>query len=231
RKRYGEKLLHRALAAVNGRLNAVGRIEPMAQRKSELILRYCLARVELDGLRRGLPRILLQLGAIEPRRVLGLRLAQRVGHQRERGVGVELVFQLAIDVIAVRLAVLPVTLGMEVRRIDYAVERSPLPAELRRFAPGAVAAEQQRGLEGRRRRTVLRLDADHASCRIAVKTGERPAQHLDALRRAERESRRLPLPVGHACRNAVGDEADAAHAEGRAGAEAARGDLQVLGVV
>jgi hypothetical protein len=30
---------------------------------------------------------------------------------------------------------------------------------------------------------------------------------------------------------AVGDEADAAHAEGRARAEAARGDLQILGVV
>src|SRR5882762_5132467 len=108
--------------------------------------------------------------AVEPQWVLGLRLAERVGYQREGGVGVELVFQLAIDVIAVRLAVLPITLGMEVRRIDYAVERSPLPAELRRFTPGAVAAEHQARVAGRRRRTVLRLDADHASCRVAVKT-------------------------------------------------------------
>src|SRR5204862_1277528 len=82
-KRDGELLLHEALPAVDGRLNVAGRIEPMVQRKSELVLRYCLARVELDGLRRDLPRIVLQLGEIEPQRVLGLRLTERVGYQRE----------------------------------------------------------------------------------------------------------------------------------------------------
>src|SRR5258705_136236 len=41
----------------------------------------------------------------------------------------------------------------------------------------------------------------------------------------------VALAVGHRGRDAVGDEAHAAHAEGRARAEAARGDLQVLGVV
>ncbi len=41
----------------------------------------------------------------------------------------------------------------------------------------------------------------------------------------------LPLAVGHGERDAVLHEPDAAHPEGGAGAEATRGDLQVLGIV
>ena len=120
---------------------------------------------------------------------------------------------------------------MEMRQACRAAELPGLAAKLHRFTPGAVAAERQARFAGRDRRAILGLDADHASGSVAVKAGERAAQHLDALCRAQVEVGRLRLPVGHACRNAVGDEADAAHAEGRAGAEAARGDLQVLGVV
>jgi len=120
---------------------------------------------------------------------------------------------------------------MEMRAVADAAQLSRLRPELEGLAPHAVAAEHEACLGGRDFRTVFCLDADHAARRGAVKSGERAAQHLDALRRAQVEVGRLPLPVGHARRNAVGNEADAAHAEGRAGAEAARGDLQVLGVV
>src|SRR5438093_7769061 len=120
---------------------------------------------------------------------------------------------------------------MEMRQACRAAELPGLAAKLHRFTPGAVASEYQARLGGRDRRAVLGLDADHASGSVAVKAGERAAQHLDALRRAQVEVCRLPLPVGHARRDAVGDEADAAHAEGRTRTEAARGDLQVLVVV
>src|SRR6266550_3149278 len=133
--------------------------------------------------------------------------------------------------IAVRLAVLAIAFGVEVRGIDDAVETPLLGAELRRFAPGSVAARQERGLYGGHARAVLGLDRDDAAGGVAVERCERSAQHLDAARRAEREGRRLPLAVGHGGGDAVGDEPDAAHAESRARAEAARGDLQVLGVV
>ena len=66
---------------------------------------------------------------------------------------------------------------------------------------------------------------------VAVDRRERPAHDLDALGAVEVEGRRLALAVRHRGRDAVGDEADAAHAEGRAGAEAARGNLQILRVV
>src|SRR6266850_7940177 len=112
-----------------------------------------------------------------------------------------------------------------------AVHRAPLSTELERAAPRAVTAEQEIGLGDRLRRPVHRLQGDDAARGIAVERRERPAQHLDALRRAERERGRLALPVGHGRRDAVGDEPDAAHAEGRARAEAARLDLQVLRVV
>lgn len=58
-----------------------------------------------------------------------------------------------------------------------------------------------------------------------------PRDHLDALGGVEVEGGRLALAVRVGGRDAVGDELDAAHAEGRARAEAAHRDLQVLGIV
>jgi len=66
---------------------------------------------------------------------------------------------------------------------------------------------------------------------VAVDGGKWSAQHFDALGRIEVEGGGLALAIGHAGRNAIADQFDAAHAEGRAGAEAARRDLQVLRVV
>jgi hypothetical protein len=60
---------------------------------------------------------------------------------------------------------------------------------------------------------------------------EKAAQHFDALRHIKVEGGGLSLAVRHAGRDAVGDQLHAAHAEGGAGAEAARGNLQILRVV
>src|SRR5258707_810604 len=78
---------------------------------------------------------------------------------------------------------------------------------------------------------VLNCSTTETTWRGSVERGKRPAQHLDAARRAEPEIGRLPLPVGHARGNTVGVHPDAAHPEGRARAEAARLDLQVLRIV
>ena len=72
---------------------------------------------------------------------------------------------------------------------------------------------------------------DRAPGGIAVLQRQRTAQHLDAIQRAEREARRLPLPVDRRRRNAVDHQLDAADAEGGTRAEPAALHLQVLRVV
>ena len=78
---------------------------------------------------------------------------------------------------------------------------------------------------------VLGEDRDHAAGGVAVERREGPAQHFDVIGRAEIELRELALPVGHGARNAIGVQPHAAHAEARARAEAAHGELQILRVV
>ena len=85
--------------------------------------------------------------------------------------------------------------------------------------------------ERRRAFAVAREQLDHAAGVIAVQGGEGPAQHFDALGHVEVEGRGLALAVRHGRRDAVRHQAHAAHAEGRARAEAARRNLQVLRVV
>ena len=66
---------------------------------------------------------------------------------------------------------------------------------------------------------------------VAIHCGVGAAQHFHAFGHIQVEGGGLALAVRHAGRDAVGDQLDTAYAEGRAGAEAAGGDLQVLGVV
>ena len=89
----------------------------------------------------------------------------------------------------------------------------------------------KRKIAGNARFAALGYDVDHAAGGIAVHHREGTAQYLDALRGAEVEMRHLALAVGKARRDAVGNQAQAPDAEGRTPAEAARGDLQILGVV
>src|SRR5690606_35066835 len=72
---------------------------------------------------------------------------------------------------------------------------------------------------------------DDAAGGVAVQGGQRAAQDLDALQAIEVEQCRLALAVGHGQGDTVLHQAHPAHAELRAGTEAARGYLQVLGVV
>jgi hypothetical protein len=74
-------------------------------------------------------------------------------------------------------------------------------------------------------------DLDHTARRVAVQRRERPAQHFDALGRAEIDVRELTLAVRQGGGDAIDVEAHATDAEGRSGAEAAHRNLDVLGVV
>ncbi len=194
-------------------------------------MEYRLARVELKRWSDHLARVLLVERAREALRILRLRLAQAVADQREGRVLAQPVAQLAVGEVAVGRAVVAVSVGMEMRDLADPVQRSPRAAGLQGLAVRAVAAEAEARIDAEGFRPVLGFDQDHATGGGAVERGERPAQHLDASRRAEREVGGLALPVGHGRGNAVGIHADPAHAESRARAEAARLHLQVLRVV
>jgi hypothetical protein len=72
---------------------------------------------------------------------------------------------------------------------------------------------------------------DDAAGVVAVQGGERTAQDFDALGHVQVEGGGLALAVRHGRRDTVSNQTYTAHTEGRAGAEAARGDLQVLRIV
>jgi hypothetical protein len=104
---------------------------------------------------------------------------------------------------------------------------APWPARAeRQVARAAARARGQCDLRRRRRR--LAPEAQDAARGIAVQRGERPAQHFNAAERRPRHVRQLSLPVRHRRRDAVDVDAQPAHAEGRAGADPAHGQLQVL---
>ena len=66
---------------------------------------------------------------------------------------------------------------------------------------------------------------------VAIDRRHRAAHDLHALGAIEVEGRRLALAVGHRSRDAVAYQTYTAHSEGSAGAEAARGNLQILSIV
>ena len=79
--------------------------------------------------------------------------------------------------------------------------------------------------------TWLAPDLHHAAGGIAIQRRERATHDLHGLAAQEVEVRKLPLAIGHGCRDAVGIQPQAAHAEGGARAEAANGELRILRVV
>src|SRR6185436_19310499 len=99
------ELLLPALAVIGARLQRRAAVEAVAERSAGLVVEDRLARVEGERLRDDLPRVLLVERARQAQRVLGLRLAQAVGDQREGGVVAQAVAQLAVGEAAVRRAV------------------------------------------------------------------------------------------------------------------------------
>src|SRR5690606_39620133 len=104
-------------------------------------------------------------------------------------------------------------------------------AQARASGQVAMAAGGRTQVQARLWSAVGAPQLDYATGGIAVERRERAAHDLDAVAGGEGEVRDLALAVRCGGRDAVGIQAHAAHAEGRARAEAADRQLGVLRAV
>ena len=233
-RRHGDRLELRR-AAVAGvdeqaqrilRARCAGRrsLRPASGRRSSCVSKRQRRRVDAA-------RVGLELGPRQAERVLRARQVEAVDDDRERAAEVVGELQLGVADRALGGAVVAVAVGAKVARRDDVAQARRRAARLRAEPHDAVAAAGDAEVERRPRRRVFGEDLDHAARGVAVERRERPAQHLDAIGRAEVDVRELALAVGERRRDAVDVEAHAADAEGRARAEAAHRDLDVLRVV
>ena len=148
-----------------------------------------------------------------------MRLARQVG------------LPARIELAALGLAVRSRAVGAELGGIERDPVAGRAGAELGAELPQAMAAGRGAEGGGRHGRVGLGEDLHHAAGSVAIELGQRPAQDLDPSGRAERDVRRLALAVGHGRGDAVDDEPHAADTKGRARAEAADRELQILRIV
>ena len=229
--RKREELPHLAVAEEGAGAQPVAAAEPSLERHAGLLLADGLARVEGSRRRVGLARVRRSLVPRESERIPGLRLVERVQHQREARVAARFPFQLGVELLAVGLRVRAVAVGVKARPVGEGAERAGFAARLRADAPRAPGTGQCLARERRLPGAIGGEELDHAARGVAVEAGDRPAHDLDALRRGKVEVCRLSLSVGHGGGNAVRVQLHAADAESRARPEAADRELQVLGVV
>ena len=141
-------------------------------------------------------------------------LLQAAENQRHLAVVVGLEVELGKGLVAPRGAVVAVAVGVHARGIQHkagAVDRA-FGAQV--VLAQAVAADQGFGADARRAFAITREHLDHPAGVAAIQGGGRPAQHFDAFGGVEVEGRRLALAIRGAGRNAVGQQLDAAYAEG-----------------
>ena len=228
----GQELQHRTRAGVRHHLRFLqqaGGVEAVAPLHTRLVLPDGLAGVEVQRLHGGLGRVGGELFRRQAQRVVGL-LAVAAGQHHHRVVQ-PLPAQPQVGQLPVGRALWPKAAHVHGHGAGLEVEA----AGQRRGHGGADLSQPEAARIGRqldarlaRRRTE---QGDHPARTAAVEHGKRPPQHLHARRAGQVEVRHLSLPVGHGGGDAVGVQADAAHAEAGAGAEAARADLQVLRVI
>src|SRR3569832_1918378 len=188
------------------------------------------AAVVGDGVGPGLRAVLRELPSVEPERVFGTRI-EIIGEHAQRRVAIECVTQFCMGERAFGGAVFAKAVGLDARAAHDVIRGAGPPADFETETRGRVAAIH--GLRGERGAcgSVLGGDVDHAARGIAVQRGITAAYHLDLPRRTQVEVRALSLAVGHGRGYAVDIKPYAAQAEGRARAEAANGDLQILRVI
>ena len=111
---------------------------------AELFLAEGLARVEWDRSGSGLARILLELRAREPERVLDERRFHRIRYHRQRRRLAECEPQLRIEVIPLGIAMGSVSIGLKVRRVDDIVGLAVVAAGLEGVALSVEGAVLRR---------------------------------------------------------------------------------------
>ncbi len=239
--REGLVLDHLTVAAVGSQLQAVG-AEALLPLQADLLVVDALAgvvalgegalrRLRVAGIDLAGARVALEGRPGDAKRVLGVALVQGVGDDGDLAVARGRDGQLGVALFARGGAVRPVAVGLEARRIQDIADPARLALRIQVKLAHAVAAGRAAELDGRRTLAVAGEELHDTARVIAVQGREWAAQHFDAFGHVEIEGGGLALAVGHGRRNAVRNQANAAHAEGRARAEAARGDLQVLRIV
>ena len=225
------ELLRAALAAMQAQPQRIGAVERVLDRGPELRLVHALPRVEEQGRRGDRARVAFVLLAREAEGILRVGHVDGVADHGNRGARARLPAQDRVRAGALGGAVLAVAAGLEAPRGHGVAERAGTPARDRAQPPRVEAAEGRGYLRHRRGGGRARDDVDDAPGRVAVKHRERAAQDLDPPGRGEVDVRDLGLAVGQGGGNPVHDHAQPAYPEGRARAEAADRDLQVLRVV
>ncbi|MCY1353164.1 hypothetical protein D9M68_470360 [compost metagenome] len=199
--------------------------------EAALALVHRLAGVEQQGIGRHRARVLAVGVPGQALRVLGAVLVEVVVDQRQLAVGVRTQGQLAEGLVEDGRTVVAVAVGLEMGAVEdetgaavAALGREPFPLG----APGA-----QGGAAGQARRTfaITGEQLHHAAGVAAIGGGEGAAQHFHMVQHVEVEAGGLALAIRGAGRDAVAEQLDPAHTEGRAGTEAARGQLRLLGIV
>ncbi len=196
-----------------------------------LLLLEALAGVEIRGGGIGLAGVGVELRLRDAQRVLRIGARDHVRDQGQPARIVERVAHLAIERIVVRAAVVAIAIDREMSDGHVVAERAGDPARIRPRTERVEAAIGNRALDLIGLPAVGGEDLDDAAGRVAVERRERTAQDLDPLCGIQIELRDLTLPVRTGGRNAVLVHAHAADAEGGIRADAANGDLLVLGVV
>ncbi len=166
-----------------------------------------------------------------PQRIFSVVLFQAAVDQRHAAVGVGPEVQLGEGLVAARGAVVAVAVGVHPRGIHQETDPVALAFRVQVVAAQAIAADGGFRADPRGALAVAGEHLDHPAGVAAVDRRGRPAQYLDALGDVEVEGRGLALAIRRTGRDAVGEQLQPADTEGRAGAVAARGDLQVLSVV
>ncbi len=199
--------------------------------EGQLLVIDRLARIERHSAGGGGAAVVLHLLPGQALRVLGVVLVELAEAQAELAGIVRIQGELGESLVEDGAAVVAIAVGLEVRAVE---DKARLVIAAFNRHTGAAGAESRlRGVERypRRALAIAREQLDHPAGVAAVDAGERAAQHLDALQAVQIEGRRLALAVGVGQRHAIGQQLDTANAEGRAGAEATRGHLQILRVV
>ena len=204
-------------------VDALARVVALGQGAFRVL---CIRRVDFTC-----TRVCGKRGPGGAQRILRIALVQAVGDDGQLAVRIGLDGDLAERLFARGGAVVAEAVRAEARTVEYVADAACLALRRQVYLAGAETAARHIQFDGRGILPILGKQLDHAARMVAIDGRKRSAQHFDALGRIEVEGSGLALAIGHAGRNAIADQFDTAHAEGRAGAEAARRDLQVLRVV
>src|SRR5690606_16099379 len=153
-------------------------------------------------------------------RILRLGDVDVVAHQLQVPAFAQVEAELEVGHVAARGAVLAPATGIETRDREVVAEALTAAQQLRGGGPGVVGAVRGTRLPRIAGLSVRAPDLHHPARRVAVQGRERPAQHFDAVAAGQAEVRDLALAIRHRGGDAIGVQAQAAHAEGRARAEA-----------